>query len=405
MKIKTVCELTKLTDRTIRYYIEEELISPKYTENYMGRRTFDFTEQDVKVIQDIAVLRKYGFSINEIKTMFEAPESILEIIEKLKSRKQRCLEEEKQLLEKINNLMIGDMCNASEVAKVLSKSVENKDVPKDEMNFKQRFSYIIRGIIKTVVVYLPIFLFILGANFAFTKVRYPVIQWYNVIIAILTITPSLIIRFASKKITKKSVKRLLFSLCVFCSFFTFIFSYYMTSSASVTTSFSQYGVFYEDEYHLPIDPEYADFFRAAPQEFYEKEENGYYYLKPDAYYYYCFDNGWNNVHGDIYGEWTVSKETLQNEIVRVRDLFNHQSDIEQDEQVYEIKKGDWNCIIKNDPFMYPSDYEDKAFETDEDGFYRYYIFAYNEESLTVRYIAAYGEEYRDGNPYYMSLEW
>lgn len=26
MKIKTVCELTELTDRTIRYYIDEQLI-------------------------------------------------------------------------------------------------------------------------------------------------------------------------------------------------------------------------------------------------------------------------------------------------------------------------------------------------------------------------------------------
>ena len=36
MKIKTVCEKTGLTDRTIRYYIEEGLVSPSYTENYLG---------------------------------------------------------------------------------------------------------------------------------------------------------------------------------------------------------------------------------------------------------------------------------------------------------------------------------------------------------------------------------
>ena len=39
MKIKAVCEATGLTDRTVRYYIEEELISPVYTENYLGRKT------------------------------------------------------------------------------------------------------------------------------------------------------------------------------------------------------------------------------------------------------------------------------------------------------------------------------------------------------------------------------
>jgi len=43
MKIKAVCERTGLTDRTIRYYIEEGLLSPSFNENYIGRKSFDFT--------------------------------------------------------------------------------------------------------------------------------------------------------------------------------------------------------------------------------------------------------------------------------------------------------------------------------------------------------------------------
>ncbi len=50
MKIKNVCEATELSDRTIRYYIEEELISPSYTENYLGRRTYDFCEKFGRII-------------------------------------------------------------------------------------------------------------------------------------------------------------------------------------------------------------------------------------------------------------------------------------------------------------------------------------------------------------------
>ena len=50
MKIKAVCEQTGLTDRTIRYYIEEGLISPFYTENYLGRKNFDFSEADVAML-------------------------------------------------------------------------------------------------------------------------------------------------------------------------------------------------------------------------------------------------------------------------------------------------------------------------------------------------------------------
>ena len=48
MKIKAVCELTGLTDRTIRYYIEEKLISPLYTENYLGRKPIAFPKKTLK---------------------------------------------------------------------------------------------------------------------------------------------------------------------------------------------------------------------------------------------------------------------------------------------------------------------------------------------------------------------
>ena len=48
MRIKKVCDLTGLTDRTVRYYIEEQLISPAYTENYLGRKAFAFSDSDVE---------------------------------------------------------------------------------------------------------------------------------------------------------------------------------------------------------------------------------------------------------------------------------------------------------------------------------------------------------------------
>lgn len=38
MKIKEVCEKTGLTDRAIRYYIENGLVFPDKNENYAGHR-------------------------------------------------------------------------------------------------------------------------------------------------------------------------------------------------------------------------------------------------------------------------------------------------------------------------------------------------------------------------------
>ena len=86
MKIKVVCERTGLTDRTIRYYIEEELLSPSFKESYIGRKSFDFTEDDIAKLNDIAVLRSFDFSIEEIRQILKDPSSSPAIIQAVKER-------------------------------------------------------------------------------------------------------------------------------------------------------------------------------------------------------------------------------------------------------------------------------------------------------------------------------
>ena len=86
MKIKVVCERTGLTDRTIRYYIEEELLSPSFKENYIGRKSFDFTEENIEELNNIAVLRSFDFSIEEIRQILKDPSSSPSIIKAVKHR-------------------------------------------------------------------------------------------------------------------------------------------------------------------------------------------------------------------------------------------------------------------------------------------------------------------------------
>ncbi len=89
MKIKEVCQKTGLTDKAVRTYIKEELISPNYDENYMGRRTFNFSDEDVQQLRKIVILRKYNFSLKEIKALFAenvtAKELLASHIEEMKS--------------------------------------------------------------------------------------------------------------------------------------------------------------------------------------------------------------------------------------------------------------------------------------------------------------------------------
>ena len=86
MKIKEVCERTGLTDRAVRHYIEEKLIAPEYSENYLGRKTFYFTEADVRTLLDIAVLRRIGFSVPDIRAIENDPNSSTARIDALRGR-------------------------------------------------------------------------------------------------------------------------------------------------------------------------------------------------------------------------------------------------------------------------------------------------------------------------------
>jgi len=80
MKMKEVCARTGLTERTVRFYVEEELINPQMSV-VNGREYRDYSEQDVAELATIADLRKLFFSIEEIKRMKEKPAEIADVLE------------------------------------------------------------------------------------------------------------------------------------------------------------------------------------------------------------------------------------------------------------------------------------------------------------------------------------
>ena len=75
MRISEVCKRTGLTERTIRYYEEEGLISPEKEERG-GRIYRNYSEQEVSELETISSLRKLLFSVEEIKPWCKDPASI-----------------------------------------------------------------------------------------------------------------------------------------------------------------------------------------------------------------------------------------------------------------------------------------------------------------------------------------
>lgn len=68
MKIQEVCQQLNTTKKAIYYYEKQGLI--KVTKQENGYR--EFTEDDIKKLQEIILLRKLGLEVNEIKRVFNS---------------------------------------------------------------------------------------------------------------------------------------------------------------------------------------------------------------------------------------------------------------------------------------------------------------------------------------------
>lgn len=80
MKINEVVKITGLTKKAIRLYEDRGLITVERSEN--GYRFY--SEQDVKILEQIKLLRTAGVSITDIKLLFSGMLSLDDIIEKRK---------------------------------------------------------------------------------------------------------------------------------------------------------------------------------------------------------------------------------------------------------------------------------------------------------------------------------
>ena len=85
MKIKDVSQITGLSKKTIRFYEEEGLIEPEKT--YQNGRAYrTYTQAHIQTLNDVALLRRARFSVEEIKTILSTPEEIPALFESYRQR-------------------------------------------------------------------------------------------------------------------------------------------------------------------------------------------------------------------------------------------------------------------------------------------------------------------------------
>lgn len=84
MKMKEICRLTGLTERTVRFWAEQGLIQPE-TYDLNERVYFNFGQADVEALRTVAALRRTGFSVAQILVMQRNPAVIGDTVAALRA--------------------------------------------------------------------------------------------------------------------------------------------------------------------------------------------------------------------------------------------------------------------------------------------------------------------------------
>ena len=396
MKIKAVCELTGLTARTVRVYIDEQLIAPKFTENYLGRRSFEFSQSDIAALQNIATLRKYGFSIDEIRNILLDSQTSIAIIENVKQRTQIQADEYRERLKALSRVESLKAYSVEELSEILLQGEAEIQFPVELP--KPNVKRIVKSAVIFLIVWLPFVLVIGGIINDITTYAYPKINIANVILTLLTLIPSISILVITKlkPNIKRTVKRIILCLCVVAIPFSLVMPYGIVTR-SETTDFRNYRDF-DSECLANRNIVFQELFPNWPHYFENvKNENGEWeaiYL--DAKYYYHYFQSFDYTY-DIYAEWPLDEDDFIVEVERVKGVFEKAvANKTYGYKFVEIEKGEFSCLI-----LYSGD---EPFQEATNS-YNYLIFAYNEKTNVVRYIYCDSLENGVDQPYYLQLDW
>ena len=397
MKMKEVTEKTGLTDRAVRLYIDEGLAVPNIEESYSGRKSIDFSETDVERLKNVALLRKAGFSIADIKSMINDNSNTKIIVEKFIEQTESNIAHEKEIVKKLKGISFDEEVTIEKICSSLSETVGEKEVPKEDLKsiFWKKVENNpykaagIAGLIVTGVVYILTFLLWLSGykHIALAEDWHVCILacfsgWFTVdIFCILLI---LLNRNKSEKRSKKSRKIISAILTAlswgigFLAFYVSLLSPILSPFYSLTTDIRDYMVldnWVEDNYGKEIR---AFFPEEVPECALESSDELYASIPFTTRYYYKQTYSFDPFV-DIVAEWMLDAQEYEKAKAKATVSIK-----------YTEKKGDWTLVYYREDSDY---YPDR------------YIFAYNDKQMKVRYIAEiiYGTSL--GEPYYLSLDW
>ena len=409
MKIKEVMEQTGLTDWAIRLYISNGLLQPETKHSYTGRNSYEFSAENVTLLQKIALLRKADFSLEQIKLLQDGGQAAADMLGEYIEEKQEQQKKNEKILSVLKDIPADSEPTLDEVCKALEDSF-NADtaVPDDaKLTLMERIEVCV---FREVALLIAIFfllsyisvIFIYKSNFMFTKIYTTFENHIGMIylfipIILMTVVFFLYIR-KPKLVLKKRIIRCVIAIVLVAltivdimtpigiAYLALVPPFY-----SETTKPKNYLVF--DTYVNRFADDIGILFPAEiPQSAIAAEGTNYGKLPETTQYYYIYENVVEETF-DVYAQWQLPEDEYIAEKQRISAAY-------PGGEVYKTTRGDWVCLHFSKSEVQQSSSSSEFSHTEE---YYFIIFAYNDKTSTVRYITSYALDC--GNPYFLTLDW
>lgn len=416
MKIKDVIEQTGLTDKAIRLYISNGLVAPSIEENYSGRKSIEFSEEDVVRLKNIALLRKAGFSIADIKDFLADEDKINEVVNRFIDEKKKDIQRDTEIVNTLSKI-IDEKLTFEKLCMSLRGTSAQNDVPEEDMHVSrsEKALKILSMVFATfgLVISMGMILYCWYVNVSTHKFFKLENGWlianlraYGGLFIIAVLSAGLFTlcftgKFVKRKLLMQGVSigliLLLTGPMLFVSFYETFCGIVDETTSSTTTDIYDYGDF--DDWAREIIA-FTDADKVLP------------YVAPDvaedAEYYYCYSIGGGcdfqstMANLQLCIEWTLPEDEYEQEkFAKTKDKYKTVWEYgvdggrETTVKVEPVRKGKWTCYYFED--------EMTTLENETDS-YLHVIFAHNDETRRVRYVLCYAS-LADVRPYCYSLEW
>ena len=409
MKIRDVIAKTGLTDRAIRLYIENGLVTPENQKSYTGRNNYSFSQVDIYCLEQIAMLRKADFSLEQIKALKLGGESAREVLVEYLSVKQESVVMGQRIIDALKDYSAQDSVTMESVCAKIKESIENTPLP--EVDRKEtKGERVEKWLMRIPAIILLAVWGLLGIgvwltyreDFVFpryyTNPENYIGTAYVLIPIILAITVIWLYRKHLFNSKKRKKRRWIAGIALVIALLVCIQPVGLAGLALIPPVYSEtdnpenyltmgnYVKMYGDDIHKLFPANIPRNAIAEDSSWYPPDK----FLDTTKYYYYYQEVV--DPSFQIYAEWVLPEEEFAEELNRIQNYYPDGA--KQQEQW-----GEWTCLSFTDDTL---DFEKAKEKVD----YYYLIFAYNEKTGGVRYIASYSMDCgRDEDPYFLKLEW